>query len=508
MLNEQNFLEFSARISPVIGGKKYFIPAPKLAPDLRKQRRLAFRNENVLYKSKSSLSGKSIISFLHPDSPFIVYSHDEWWSDDWDSSDYAVNYDFSRGFFEQFYSLSLKVPRAPLVNNKAENSPYCNFADGNKNCHMCTSANWNEDSYFCFCLVKCKDAVDCTWCLDSEIMYECTDCLNCYNLRFSEHCNNSSESAFLYDCIGVKNSIFCAGLRNSEYHIFNKPVSKEQFKKTFDYYFFGSHKRLMEAKKLYDDFIGGIKDLRKEFNVSSENVFGNNIFNSRNIFDGNDVFDSEDSCYLNDGLNAKDCRDVCFFDGTELCYESTSLIGYGYRFTNFCRDSMNLFYCDSCYGCKDCFGCIGLRNKQHCVFNKRFKKDDYENLVAGIISAMCRDGEWGEFFPVKYSLFAYSETLANVYYPLTEAEVIGRGWRGRQTEVKNNLAFNHVIPDLISDVGTDFCDKILECEVSGKNYKLILPEFKFYKRFYLPIPRKSPEERARERMSRRMRKFS
>ena len=500
---DQPFLDFLDRVSPVLQGEKFLIPPPKLSSQERKQRRLSYRNERTLYKRASSLSGESIVSFFHGESPLTVYSHDEWWSGAWDPLEYGVAYDFSRDFFSQFHELQLRVPRAPLVNNKAHNSPYCNFADGNRNCHMVTSANWNQDSYYGFCLVSCRDVVDGLWCTDSELLYECSDCRGCYHLIHGRHCQNSSDSAFLYDCIGVKNSLFCVGLRNAEYHIFNKPVSKEEFVNAYNYYICGSHSRLEEAKNLYQAFLTRHQNTRTLFQTSSENVTGNNIWNSHNIIEGYDVYDSQDSSFLHDGLRAKDCSDVCFFDGAELSYESTSLIGYGYRFTNYCRDSYDLFYCDSCYSSKNCFGCIGLRNKEFCIFNVQYTEQEYHDLLPRIIRSMELRGEWGEFFPTSLSLFAYNETLAYSYFPLDKEEILSRGWKWKEFDQLVQSSGPAIIPDLITDISPTFTSMVLSCAQTGKPYKVIPQELRFYQTLRLPVPRLSPDQRQHERMARR-----
>jgi hypothetical protein len=462
-----------SKLFPTLNGKTYPIPEPKLASKDRRRRRLAFRNERNLYKRTSSLSGTPMISVFHADSPFQIYTHEEWWSDQWHPLDFGRDYDFSRSFFEQFYELQLKVPRPPLVNNKAENSPYCNFTDGNKNCHLITSANNNEDCLYCFLLVGCRDAVDCTWCTDSELLYDCVDCRKSYGLKHCQNCVNCSESQYLRDCRGVKNCLMCYGLNNAEYHIYNKPVSKEEF----------------ERARVDNDFLQKAPKREGDYFLNSENVSGDFIFNSKNIVQGFDVYDSEDCGFLHDGLNARDCYDICFFDGCELCYESTSLIGYGYRFTNFCRDSVNLFYCDNCHGCRECFGCVGLRNKKNCIFNKQYGREDYEEMMERIILSM--DGEWGEFFPVKYSLFAYNETLANDYFPMEKEEVLTRGWQWREEDEREYKA--SADPDVLS------------CEVCKKNFKIIPQELKFYEKMRVDLPKKCPETRNKERILKRKR---
>ncbi|TSC60662.1 MAG: Uncharacterized protein Greene041662_148 [Candidatus Peregrinibacteria bacterium Greene0416_62] len=69
-------LAFLDKVSPLFGGKKYTIPSPKLCPDCRQQRRLAFRNERHLYHRKCDKTGRQIISVYSPDKPFPVYEQE------------------------------------------------------------------------------------------------------------------------------------------------------------------------------------------------------------------------------------------------------------------------------------------------------------------------------------------------------------------------------------------------------------------------------------------------
>ena len=409
--------EFYKKISPVLAGKLHEIPLPTFCPTCRERRRLTYRNERNLYRRKSDFSGKEMISIFRPDSPFSIYTKEEWWSDVWDPLDYGQDHDPNKPFFDQFYELLLKVPRPPLINNKATNSDYCNFADANKNCYMITSANRNEDSFYGWLLVENKDVADCLWGTKNELCYECIDCQNCYNLNYAQNCKTCIDSSFLLNCQGLNNCLFCVNLKNKRHHIQNKPVSKEEYEQAL--------KELKENPAAANAKFEKIKQedfpIRKSANqISCENCTGENIFNSKNVHHGFDIYNSRDCAYLHDGLKATDCHDICFFDGTELCYESTSLIGYGYRFTNFCRDSYNLFYCDNCHNCKNLFACAGLRRKEYCIFNRQYEKDEYERTATRLIEHMRETGEWGEFFPEKHSIFNYEETLANDYFPLDQ----------------------------------------------------------------------------------------
>jgi hypothetical protein len=92
----QSDLDFYDKISPTFNGKKFQIPTPTLCPEERQRRRLAFRNERRLYRRKSDFSGDEIISMYSPDKPYIVYSSDEWWSDNWNALSYGKTFTFQR----------------------------------------------------------------------------------------------------------------------------------------------------------------------------------------------------------------------------------------------------------------------------------------------------------------------------------------------------------------------------------------------------------------------------
>jgi hypothetical protein len=491
-------INYYEKISPTFNGQKYLIPSPKLCPRDRELRRLTYRNERIMYKRKSSLSGKDIISVYSENSPFKIFTTEEWWADNWDATFFNKTLDFNKSFFEQFYALMLDVPRPPLINNKAENSEYCNFADGNKNCYLLTSGNRNQDSYYDFLVVDCKNTVDSLWCTKCELTYESLDCQNCYNLRYSQNCENCVDCSFLYNCKGCNNCFLCINLRNQQRNILNKQYPKEEYEKIM--------KEVKGSRSKYQDMLSRFADMKKKFPIRKannfiqcENVSGDNIFHSQNMNHCFDLYDSRDCAYSHDGLNAVDVYDCCFFDGVELCYESTSLIGYGYRFTNFCRDSYNLFYCDNCHACKNCFGCVGLRNKQYCIFNRQYSEKEYEELAAKIIDHMIKTGEWGEFFPPEFSVFSYNETLAYDYFPLTKEQIFKAGWKWNDQASPKPIPQKIQIPDNIKDIDESICNEVLGCEVTGENYKIIPQELKFYKRMDIPIPRKSPNTRTKER---------
>lgn len=80
-----------------------------------------------------------------------------------------------------------------------------------------------------------------------------------------------------------------------------------------------------------------------------------------------------------------------------------------------------------------------------------------------------------------------------------------RGWKWREEEVKSDqyMGPDSKIPDDIHETDDAITTKVLRCESSGKPYKVIPQELKFYRRMGIPVPRTCPDERHKRRMSRR-----
>ena len=180
-------------------------------------------------------------------------------------------------------------------------------------------------------------------------------------------------------------------------------------------------------------------------------------------------------------------------DSAELLYES-AICGFNtqnFRFTSFSlSQSSNLDYCQYCNFCSNCFGCIGLQRKKYCILNKQYSKEEYGELVPKIIEHMKKSGEWGEFFPAKYSDFAYNESVAQEYFPLTKEEALAKGFRWREKDKKEYQPATAQAPDNSREADQSICNELFACENCGRNYKIIEQELKFYKEQGVPIPKK------------------
>ncbi|MEK7088613.1 MAG: hypothetical protein AAB913_00600, partial [Patescibacteria group bacterium] len=150
---------------------------------------------------------------------------------------------------------------------------------------------------------------------------------------------------------------------------------------------------------------------------------------------------------------------------------------------------------------------VGIKKGSYMIFNKKYSKEKYLELRGEIIEHMKKTGEYGEFFPTKFSPFAYNESHAQTYIPLSKEEAQGRGfgWEdnlpgtyGKETISPEN------IPDSIKDIQESITKDILKCDNCAKNYNIVPAEFVFYKRENVPIPHFCYACRYKKRISLRL----
>jgi len=270
----------------------------------------------------------------------------------------------------------------------------------------------------------------------------------------------------------------------------------------------GNYAKVMEMKKKAEEFFltQPVKATRGAHNID---VIGDNLNNSKNsdhCFNCNELHDCR---YLTDCLmESKDSMDIhCWGDGMELCYNSILVGGKANNVFMSCDSGMgisNIFYSHLCTrNCHDCFGCIGLKHKKYCILNKQYTKDQYEELLPQIIEHMKSTGEWGEFFPPEVSLFGYNETLAQDYFPMDKESVLKNGWQWCDFEpeiIATKTIPSERLPDDIKDIPEDILNWAIICKDTGKPYKIIPQELKFYREFNIPVPHRHPDKRHRDRL--------
>ncbi len=482
--------------------EKMGVPVPDICPDDQMRQLMSWRNEMKLHQRSCDYSGKMMISAYPTDTPFPVYDNQIWWSDAWNPLDYGQNFDFSRDFFPQFQELLHKVPREGTSVFLSENCDFNSHIRNSKNCYLSSLVAESEDTHYSYWIVKDRDCMDCIMTYFSELCYECIEVENCYDCVQLQESANCNDCYFSLQLKGCDHCIGCTNLMKKSYYVFNKPVSKEEFERKKQQIFNG-HQAFEYGKKFMKKIFA--ESPHKFANLlKSENVTGDHMYSSKNCENCFDGHGSED-CF--DSISLADSNDLgsvysAGWPTCELLYNSAvsrgskDLICCYYSFFN-----ENCQYCDSCSHCRDCFGCIGLKHKQYCILNKQYNQEEYTKLRGEIIEHMQKTSEWGNFFPMNMSTFAYNQSVAGLYYPLSKKEILAKNLRWK--DEKQSFKYDgpkYEIPDKIEDVPDDICDKILTCEATGKYYKIQKAELNFYRKMGLPIPRFCPDERFRRRM--------
>lgn len=500
-------LDFLKKISPVIGDRKFEIPAPTLCPDCRQQRRISWRNERSLYHRECSKTGKKIIAMYPKDSVFSVYDNDIWWGDSWDGREYGQDFDFNRSFFEQIKELHDKVPHFALAvaTTTCENSDYVNHAGYLKNCYLVYNTDYAERCMYSKGVNRCFDCLDCFKVYDSEACYECMNSYNCKFCTYVWDSYNSSECHFSCNLIGCKDCFLCMNLQNQQYCFKNEKYPFEEWKRKVEEF-----KRQNKIEKIFEMFLEfkSVFSVKRMHENNTENCTGDYLVNCKNCekcFDC-EYLENSKYCYdlkKGDGVSYENCDISQFGVGVVQCYEGGT-VGYGDNHCLFGENvwgSFDVHYSMLCVNnCKNCFGCVGLKKAEYCILNKQYSKGEYEKLVPKIIEHMKKMGEWGEFFPTEMSPFSYNETIAQEYFPMTEKQVIQKGWKWKEKDKKDYIKQTYKVPEKIADVDDSICDEILACEETCKNFKIQKAELDFYKKWNLPIPKFCPDVRHFKRL--------
>ena len=335
-----------------------------------------------------------------------------------------------------------------------------------------------------------------------------------YNCKYSYWSPNSIDCNFIIDCINCSNCFCCVNLRNKSYCIWNEQYTKDEYEEKIKELDMGSYSFIHDFKKEFWNF--SLKFPRKYLRII--NCIGSNgdeirdCHNVHYLFKGND---NENIKYGYRVTHANDSMDVSH-SWAELAYEhasggSENNINIKFIITGNVANS-NLEYCDLCQSSSNLFGCISFKNKQYCVLNKQYDKDEYFEIVARVRKQMDqipyvdikgRIYKYGEFFPMELCPHGYNESVTNDHFPLTKEEILDKGYPYKdKVDSKYTITLKASdIPDNIKDVNDSILNEVIECESSGKAFKITPFELQFYKRMNIPIPRLHPDERYKKRLA-------
>ncbi|MEK7499233.1 MAG: hypothetical protein AAB649_01350, partial [Patescibacteria group bacterium] len=348
-------------------------------------------------------------------------------------------------------------------------------------------------------------------------------CHKCYRVIYSIDCESCHNVSFSKNCVGCSDCIGCVNLRNKQYYIFNKPHTKEEFEQLAKEYAPNSRAKIEEIKTktlaLWQAYPQKFIHERLTSNVSGEY-----IYNSKNVHGSFLVHDMEDSRYCAIVMPGKttNAYDHTHYGGaTDLLYETlqvgnqaSHIIGSWFVLINV----QNIEYSIFGIGVKNCFGTVGLKKREYCILNKQYTKEEYEKVRVTIIAQMNampykdKNGcvyRYGEFFPIEKSPFGYNAVDVVEITPLSESEILARGYRFKKAEksVYHPTIISADIPNSADQIPVTICDEILECAHKGMcnekcstAFKITPTELQLYQRLALPLPEFCPNCRHAHRL--------
>ena len=91
---------------------------------------------------------------------------------------------------------------------------------------------------------------------------------------------------------------------------------------------------------------------------------------------------SENCSYCLFIWEVKDSMDCFSVDKSERCFSCIDCNNSNnLKYSKDCNSCIDSYFLKNCRNCQNCFGCVNLRNKNYCIFNEQFTKDEYLHKI-------------------------------------------------------------------------------------------------------------------------------
>lgn len=397
-----------------------------------------------------------------------------------------LSYNADQWFFEQFAQLFMDTPIPGFHHfSGTENCAYANHISNTKNGYLSFHATGEcENVYYSISTkIWSKNIFNSAmaW-IHSENIYRSIGVIKSYNIFYSKYIKDSANLWFCTNCIGCEECLLCDGLQNKKYHIRNQELSQEVY----------SHeKEKILAQK--DKFLSAYAQLnRMAHNRNSDNCTGNFITDSQGVENG--YF----SHFVNQGKN------VVFWgheDGLTNAF-SSFLVSGGRDYYGVCaigwdtenaycsiwlRKCSHIYYSYFLEWCSFCLWCVWLKNKQFCIFNTQYSKEDRHAKVDEIFGNMEKQGILWQFFPASINPFYYNDTAAALFDDKDEHTAKEEWFLWRNTPMQATAVPNNVIENHKGDFDESICDAVLK-DRDGNMFTIQKGEYLFLRKHGLPLP--------------------
>ena len=445
-------------------------------------------------------NNKGIISRF-PDTPRIksVISNKEFEKGRDDLLEAWINYNAEEDFLNHFDILFKSID---MVNScqywNNINSDFAESVLNGKNIYL-TFAAINDCENVCYSVSVKNNCTNIFNSLmvqpNSQDIYFATNIASSYKVFYSRYIQNSNNIWFSTNLIWCTECIDCDNLENASYHIANEPYSKEE-------YFIKKNEILKNKWAFFKKY-------------RSLKLWGNNI-GCQNIKNGDALFNCFDVSDAKHSFNVKWGKNLIFTGWIGWVENAYDICGWGSSTANniygvagvkgdhvYCSSHIigtNIFYSYYLEDCSYCIGCIWLKNKQYCILNKQYSKQQWKILADKIFKKMEDKWTLWDFFSWSTNPFYFNDTIAGMLWDFSKEEVEEKWYMWRDEEIKVDIPeWTDIIS--ISDINNfqwydeswnwtidpEIMKKVIQDD-SGNYYRIVQMEYDFLMKHTLPLP--------------------
>ncbi|MFH1404641.1 MAG: hypothetical protein ABIH21_00900 [Patescibacteria group bacterium] len=489
--------------------KRFNIPVSKRSPLTRIKNVTGFGYGLNFWWHKHALTGKPIITYVHPSSGLKVVSDAEFFEQD--HTDKATEYDPSKPFMDQIRALQLQVPYPAQRNIVAPENSLTIASFGDENSYFTIGCKSKNTLY----AIVSQDIENSAEILHSNSItdsFRVVSSNRIFNGRSVYHSSDCMNSAFMFDCRNCENCFGSWNKRNKQYLWWNEQLSKEEWEKRRAEVDLGDQAVFEKMRKRFEETVNTQAVWPENFNEHADNCVGeylNKCRDCRYVYVGNngpsDNFygvyysgQSERNAFMGGASDSQDNYSC------HAPYRSK-----GCKFVHNCINSQNLEYCIQCYDCENCFASVGLVRKKFCIFNKQYTESEYWKKLDELKYHLLETGEYGEFFPLSFSP-SYVPLATNMVYLTTnkEQEALGAvlfdpdsdGAFGEGVNA-DVFAKPEEVDQSIGDIDTKELSKTVFMDTDEKRpFTLLAPEIELYKKLNVFPKAEHPVSRMRKLM--------
>jgi hypothetical protein len=294
-------------------------------------------------------------------------------------------------FQEEYQALKKRFPRVEKFTLASDNCDWADHVYDSHNCYYAFDVTEASGCLYCYNDYKISNCIDTLWNAFCENSYELSDSANSNSCYFCQYLNQSYNMWYSYNCGNCHDCFGCVYLDNKEHCIYNVQYTEAEY-----------NEKLKELKKLDpDEVYAKVREVELNFPKLQSNFLDNEnsdyvdyVYKSNNSYYCFDANSLNDCCYV---TNCNECADLYNSSFTVRAEQSSELLDSTECYNSYmlqdcarCYDSSYLYSCSDCH---NCFGCVYLSNKQYCILNVQYTKEEYEQKIAEI------KAEIGLFFP-------------------------------------------------------------------------------------------------------------